>query len=155
VGGGLEPRLARLIAAAPRAAAVGVVADISAELAAARLVIAPIWQGGGTRIKVAEALAAARPVVGASLGVAGIGFVDGRHGLVADEPAELADAAVAVLGDAQLASSLARQGRMHARTLVWRRTLARATELYAQWVEEAGSRGREPRRPATSRYTST
>ena len=141
-----------MIAAAPRAAAVGVVADIVAELAAARMVIVPVWQGGGTRMKVAEALAAARPVVGASLGVAGIGFVDGRHGLVDDDPAGLADATAAVLGDARLARSLAREGRALARTLVWRRTLAGAAELYAQWVEAAEPRRREGRGRAMSRY---
>ncbi len=153
VGAGLEPRLESVISVAPRAEAVGMVDDMVAELAAARLVIVPVWQGGGTRHKVLEALAAARPVVGASLGVSGIGFVDGRHGLIADDPADLADAASALLGDAQRSTALARDGRTHVRPLVWPRALASAEALYAQWVEEAGGLRREPRASATSRYS--
>lgn len=154
VGGGLQPRLERALAATPRTTAVGVVDDIAAELAAARLVIVPVWQGGGTRTKVMEALAAARPVVGASLGVAGIGFVSGRHGLIDDDPGGLADATSALLGDAHRATTLGREGRAHVGKLVWRRTLADAEALYAQWVEEAEPRRRESREPAMSRYSS-
>ena len=65
----------------------GLVADLPGALAAARAVIVPIWEGGGTRLKVLEALAAGRPVVGTSLGVGGVGFEDGRHGLLGERPA--------------------------------------------------------------------
>ena len=153
VGAGLEPALARAIARAPRVVAVGVVDDMAAELAAASLAIVPVWQGGGTRHKVLEALAAARPVVGAPLGVSGVGFVDGRHGLVAEEPAGLAAAAAALLGDAQRAAGIGRAGREHARRLTWRRTLAEAEALYARWVEEPDLGLAGPRSTPSSRYS--
>ena len=38
---------------------IGFVPDLKAELARNRLVVAPLWSGGGTRLKVLEALAAA------------------------------------------------------------------------------------------------
>ena len=43
-------------------------------LAAARAVVVPIWEGGGTRLKVLEALAAGRAVVATPLGASGVGF---------------------------------------------------------------------------------
>ena len=46
----------------------GLVADLPAVLAAARAVVVPIWEGGGTRLKVLEALAAGRAVVSTPLG---------------------------------------------------------------------------------------
>ena len=64
----------------------GLVADLPATLAAARVVVVPIWEGGGTRLKVLEALAAGRAVVSTALGASGIGFQDGRHGLLAETP---------------------------------------------------------------------
>ncbi|MEH3053611.1 MAG: glycosyltransferase family 4 protein [Patulibacter minatonensis] len=80
-------------------AVVGLVDDIAAELAAASLVVVPVWTGGGTRIKVLEAMAAARPIVGTAVGVERIGFRDGAHGLLREEPRELAEAAVTLLAD--------------------------------------------------------
>ena len=61
----------------------GVVDDLPALLATARAVVVPIWEGGGTRLKVLEALAAGRAVVSTPLGAEGIGFEHGRHGVLA------------------------------------------------------------------------
>ena len=76
-------------------------------------------------------------VVGAPLGVSGIGFIDGRHGRVAAEPAGLADAAAALLADTPRALALAGEGRALARAFEGRRALAPAEALYARWVGEA------------------
>jgi polysaccharide biosynthesis protein PslH len=83
----------------PAVEVAGLVDDIVAEIAAAALVVVPVWTGGGTRIKVLEAMAAARPIVGTSVGVERIGFRDGEHGLLREDPRELADAAVSLLRD--------------------------------------------------------
>lgn len=50
----------------------GFVEDLSVLLAACDVVIVPLCTGSGTRLKVLEALAAGRPVVSTSLGVAGL-----------------------------------------------------------------------------------
>ncbi|GMU53831.1 MAG: hypothetical protein AMXMBFR33_29770 [Candidatus Xenobia bacterium] len=50
----------------------GFVDDLSVLLAACDVVIVPLRTGSGTRLKVLEALAAGRPVVSTSLGVAGL-----------------------------------------------------------------------------------
>jgi polysaccharide biosynthesis protein PslH len=79
----------------------------------ARTVVVPLRVGTGTRLKALEGLAAGRPVVGTTIGLEGIGVVDGVHALVADEPAAFARAVVRALRDDELARSLAAAGRAH------------------------------------------
>jgi glycosyltransferase involved in cell wall biosynthesis len=134
VGPGLLERTARLLSAAPRCETLGLVTDLPAELATARLVIVPIWQGGGTRLKVLESLAAARPLVGTPLGVAGIGFRDGVHGVLADDPTGLADAAAALLADPARSTELAVAGRGLATRFRWSTATAPAAALYERWI---------------------
>jgi glycosyltransferase involved in cell wall biosynthesis len=80
---------------------------------AARVVVVPLRTGTGTRLKALEALASGRPVVGTTIGLEGIGIADREQALVADDPAALADAVIAVLHDDQLAGRLAQAGRWH------------------------------------------
>jgi glycosyltransferase involved in cell wall biosynthesis len=137
-GKGMGESLLRLVQRSERVEAVGFVEDIAAELAASRLVLVPIWSGGGTRLKVLEALAAARPVVGTPLGVEGIGFEAGRHGLVADTAAELGREAAELLGNDARAMSLAEEGRRLAERFRWTRTTAPAERLYRRLSSTSG-----------------
>jgi polysaccharide biosynthesis protein PslH len=114
----------------PRVEVLGFVDDLLAELATARVAIAPLWVGGGTRIKVLEAMAAARPVIGTTVGVEQIGFEHDRHGLVADTPEGLAEATVRVLADDDLAARLGAEARQLARGYRWEATTAPAEQLY-------------------------
>lgn len=130
VGKGMSSQLREAAMRAERVDVIGLVDDLAAELAACRLVVVPLWQGGGTRLKVLEALAAARPVVGTPLGVEGIGFRDRHHGLLAAAPAPLADAVVALLEDAARAASLGAAGRELARLFRWETVTAPLVERY-------------------------
>jgi glycosyltransferase involved in cell wall biosynthesis len=94
---------------------VGRVDDVPATLAAAATIVVPLRVGGGTRLKILEALAAARPVVTTTIGAEGLPVEHGRHLLVADAPDEFARAVLAVLADAGLASRLGEDGRRLAR----------------------------------------
>lgn len=80
-------------------------------LAEARVAVVPLRVGTGTRLKALEAMAAGRPVVGTTIGLAGLGLVDGHHALMADDVPAMADAVAAVLADRSLAERLARSGR--------------------------------------------
>ena len=142
VGMGAGAEIAAAAAAAPRAQLVGFVDDIATELERAAVVVVPVWQGGGTRLKVLEALARGRPVAATPLGASGIGFRHGEHGLLAKPPAALADAAAAVLADPALGARLAAAGRRLAEGFRWSRTTAPAAELYARWASAASHRGR-------------
>ncbi|MEN3284670.1 MAG: polysaccharide biosynthesis protein PslH [Solirubrobacteraceae bacterium] len=120
--------------AQPRVEVLGFVDDLLAELATARVTIAPLWVGGGTRIKVLEAMAAARPVIGTTIGVEQIGFEHDRHGLVADTPEGLAEATVSVLAEDGLATRLGAEARQLAQGYRWETTTAPAEQLYRDAV---------------------
>ena len=62
----------------------GTVADVSPFLARSRVVVAPLRAGGGTRLKIMEALDVGRPVVATSLGCEGMEDLVGRGVVVAD-----------------------------------------------------------------------
>ena len=57
----------------------GKVPDIRPYLAAASVVVVPLLQGGGTRLKILEAFAAGRPVVSTAKGAEGLKVRDGEH----------------------------------------------------------------------------
>ncbi len=79
----------------------------------ARVAVIPLHVGSGTRLKALEALAAGRPVVGTTVGLAGLDLQPGRTAEVTDDPDEMAAAIVRLLDDDQRASDLAAAGRRH------------------------------------------
>lgn len=97
--------------AATNVARSGFVDDVRPLLAASWLAIAPIFAGGGTRLKILEAMAAGTPVVATAKGAEGLDAVAGEHLLIADQPAGFADQVIAVLADPALRARLSRAGR--------------------------------------------
>lgn len=91
---------------------VGDVDDISAEYAKADLVICPIFEGGGSKIKVLEALAHGRTVVASRHSARGYDreLADGAI-VIADDDKELADRCVDLLQNPARARALAECGR--------------------------------------------
>lgn len=90
---------------------VGYVEDIRIELARSAACVVPLREGGGSRLKILEAMAAGVPVVSTSVGAEGIDAVPGKHLLVADTASDFADAIHRVLADRELALSLSRAAR--------------------------------------------
>jgi glycosyltransferase involved in cell wall biosynthesis len=132
-GGGLDGSLPRV----DGVDVLGRVADLAAVVGAARAVVVPIWEGGGTRLKVLEALAAARAVVSTPLGASGVGFEHGRHGLLAESPIALGGALVRVLADPGQASTLGREGRILAERFRWKEALSAASAFYSEVMGRA------------------
>lgn len=81
----------------------------------ARVALVPVRIGSGTRLKALEAMAAGRPVAGTTIGMEGLGVVNGVHALVADDPGSLASAVTRLLLEDALAARVARAGADHAR----------------------------------------
>jgi polysaccharide biosynthesis protein PslH len=136
-GPGSSIALAAHAHSVPGVEVLGFVDDLQGELQRARIVLAPLWVGGGTRIKVLEALAAARPVVGTPLGVEQIGFIDGRHGLLGESPAELAEGVVRLRSDDVLTQRAGDAGRALMESQRWSRVTESAEALYGKWISEA------------------
>jgi glycosyltransferase involved in cell wall biosynthesis len=89
----------------------GTVPDVRPYLAEAAVVVVPLLVGGGTRIKIFEAMAMARPVVSTTLGAEGLPVVPGEHLVVEDEPKRFAAAVSQLLRDGSMASSLGERAR--------------------------------------------
>lgn len=130
VGGGAPAHLQAAAEAAPGVEVVGFVDDLVAEIASCDVLVVPLWAGGGTRLKVLEAMAAAIPIVGTSLGVEEIGFEDDVHGLVRDTPEAIAAGAAELLTEPARAHCLATAGRTLAESFRWSRALAPAESLF-------------------------
>jgi glycosyltransferase involved in cell wall biosynthesis len=103
----------------------------------ARVVVVPLRVGTGTRLKALQAMAAARPVVGTTVGLEGLGMVDGAQGRVLDDPEAFAAACVEILRRDELASALGSAGRAHVEAhFGWERIGRRFVELVNQVLDE-------------------
>jgi len=91
--------------------AVGFVDDVRPYLASAAALIVPLRVGGGTRLKILDALACGKAVVSTSIGCEGLGLVPEKEILVADTPREFAKQTARVCRDAALRNALGRAGR--------------------------------------------
>jgi glycosyltransferase involved in cell wall biosynthesis len=89
----------------------GYVDDIRPVVAGASLVIVPLRQGGGTRLKILEAMALGTPVVSTSIGAQGLDLIHGEHILLGETAGELAAHALALMRDSALARRLADSAR--------------------------------------------
>jgi polysaccharide biosynthesis protein PslH len=97
--------------ACPDITVTGTVPDVRPYLAQAQVAVAPLLSGGGTRLKVLEALDAGRPVVGTRIGVEGLEDLVGHGVLVANTPEHMAAAICDLLTDTSRARELGGQGR--------------------------------------------
>jgi glycosyltransferase involved in cell wall biosynthesis len=89
----------------------GYLDDIRSAVAQSWICVVPLRAGGGTRLKILESLALGTPVVSTSKGAEGLNLIPGRDILVADEPADFAEAVLNVLQDPVLRETLSRNGR--------------------------------------------
>ena len=69
----------------------GNVPDVRPFLADAQVTVIPLLVGGGTRLKVFEAMAMAKPIVSTSLGVEGLQVVHGATAMLADTTTDFAE----------------------------------------------------------------
>lgn len=95
----------------PRIKITGRVEDIRPYVARAAAYVVPIRIGGGTRLKIYEAMAMGMPVISTSVGAEGLPVRNGAELLLADEPREFARAVMRVLGDESLAGMLGENAR--------------------------------------------
>ena len=89
----------------------GTVDDVRPSIGEASLYVVPLRAGGGTRLKIFEALAMSKAVVSTTVGAEGLALEPGRHFVAADEPGEFADAVVSLLRDGHRRRALGQAGR--------------------------------------------
>jgi glycosyltransferase involved in cell wall biosynthesis len=89
----------------------GRVPDVTPYYERSGVSVVPIRAGGGTRLKILEAMALGRPVVSTTIGAEGLDIMDGNHVLLADDPRQFAEKTLQLLSDAELYRRLAADGR--------------------------------------------
>jgi polysaccharide biosynthesis protein PslH len=135
--GGKPPRSLQLLAG-PRVELTGFAPDLRPHLAAAAVVVVPLRLGGGTRLKIVEAMAMGKAIVSTTLGAEGIEAIPGRDLLVEDQPKAFADAVNRLLGDPELAARIGQSARSLAvRRYSWSDAV-RALEGFYRGILEAG-----------------
>ena len=111
VGRNPTARLRQMAAADPRITVTGRVDDVRPYIDRAAAYVVPLRIGGGTRLKIYEAMAMARPVVSTTVGAEGLPVRDGRDLLIADDAEAFARAVLRTLEDQALARRLGEQAR--------------------------------------------
>lgn len=89
----------------------GFVEDVREYMREASVFVVPLRIGGGTRLKILEALSMGKAVVSTSIGCEGLDLEDKKHIIIKDEPAEFAAAVSELLHDEGLRISLGNNGR--------------------------------------------
>lgn len=109
----------------------GRVVELAPYYQRSRVVIAPLRSGGGTRLKILEAMAYGRPVVSTSLGAEGLQVEDGSEILIADRPDRFAECVLSLVNDDGRHRSQADAARRAAESRYdWSRIAERLLELY-------------------------
>jgi glycosyltransferase involved in cell wall biosynthesis len=122
----------------PSVEVVGYVDDVRPHIARASAIVVPLRIGGGTRLKVLEAMALGKAVVSTTLGAEGIDVTHERDILLADEGAALAEQIARVLSDEGLRQ---RMGEFARKLAVDRYSWRSAAERLARFYVELGAKG--------------
>ncbi len=123
----------------PHVTHVGEVPSVAPYLAAASVVAIPLRHGGGTRLKLLEALAWGRPVVTTTKGAEGLDVRHEREVLVADTGRAFAEAVVRAWIDVDLAAVLGERGRRFVTPYYWDRVGTLFAAAVDQFAAEASA----------------
>jgi glycosyltransferase involved in cell wall biosynthesis len=108
--------------------------NLSDYLSASDLVLVPLDSGSGTRLKIVEAAANARPIVSTRIGAEGQDFVDGEEIMLTDNVDQsFVDATLRILADAELGKRLGHAAR--ARVLAhysWKAQVRKMEQVYME-----------------------
>lgn len=122
----------------PHISQVGLVPDIRPWIASSMVSLAPLQTGGGTRLKILEAMALHSPVVATSKGAEGLDARSGEHFLVADSPQDFADAVIRLLKDEAFRASITQAAyRLVEERYNWQNVLL----LFIELIEEIARNG--------------
>ena len=100
----------RMLPKAANVTQTGFVEDIRPLIARSKISIAPIFQGGGTRLKILESMALRTPVVATTKGAEGLDIEDGMNIMIADTPYAFAKAVIRLLREPGLNETLSQNG---------------------------------------------
>jgi glycosyltransferase involved in cell wall biosynthesis len=114
----------------------GTVDDVRPWMDKARVMVVPLRAGGGTRIKIYEAMAQGTPVVSTSIGAEGLVVKNNENILIADNPEDFANATLKLLDNDTIAKEIAKNAReLVEKNFSWQR-VATIFENYCYQIVE-------------------
>jgi glycosyltransferase involved in cell wall biosynthesis len=122
----------RSVAARAGVHVTGTVEDVRPHVARAAVCIVPLRVGGGSRLKIFEALAMGKAVVSTTIGAEGLPVVPGQHLLLAGDAENFAQTVTSLLRDPERRQHLACAGR---RLVEERYSWARVTDAFETHCE--------------------
>jgi glycosyltransferase involved in cell wall biosynthesis len=101
--------------------------------------VVPLRIGGGTRLKIYEAMAMGKPVVSTSVGAEGLDVHDGRDIFLADDAKIFADCLIRLLGDPQLRQAVGAAATEKAAQYDWPNVADRFADVLERVVAQAAT----------------
>jgi sugar transferase (PEP-CTERM/EpsH1 system associated) len=137
VGRAPSSRLHATASRMPEVEITGWVPDVRPHMAKAEVVVVPLRVGGGTRIKIPEAMAMAKAVVSTPIGAEGLPFQDWGEIRIAEQPEQFARAVIDLFNNAALRDSIAAEAR-HAvlRNHSWETVVAKVEQILEHVVSQ-------------------
>ena len=128
----------------PEVTFTGLVPDVRPYYSGCMVFIAPIRLGGGSRLKIVEAMAMGRPVVSTTVGCEGLRVTDGENVLLADDCATFAKKIVALLSDEALRRRIGEGGkRLVEKYYTWPVLADKYEQVYRDTAAVLTTRNRE------------
>jgi len=119
---------------------VGYVDDIQSLITASTMSIVPLLVGGGTRLKILEAMALRTPVVSTTKGAEGLSVRHEENILIADTPGMFAEAVIRLLQKPELRQSVAENAyRLVSEHYNWPIVIPRFVDLAEKVAQINGS----------------
>ena len=133
VGASPPPELTELNRNDPAFRLLGFVDDVRPYVSQAAVYVVPITVGGGTRLKILDAMAMGKAIVSTSIGCEGISVADGREIIIADSPEVFAAKIGQLLHDPDLACKIGENARKTVMsTYSWKKIAPELTSVYAK-----------------------
>lgn len=128
------PEVTRL--ESPRIHVTGQVESVVPYYERSQVALVPLRSGGGTRLKILEAMALGRPVVSTAVGAEGLDVTDGENILIADDPDEFIEKTYQVMTDEALRKRIVANGRhLVERSYSWDALANQLLKTYSEMIE--------------------
>ncbi|MFH1771980.1 MAG: glycosyltransferase family 4 protein [Candidatus Omnitrophota bacterium] len=111
VGKNPDKSLTAMVKSDKRIILTGTVPDVRPYIRRSKVFVVPLRIGGGTRLKILEALSLRKAVVSTSIGSEGLCLEDKKHLLIADCPGDFAKCIIRLIEDSRLRDTLGKNGR--------------------------------------------
>jgi len=132
IGAHPPPELIKFANRDPAFNLLGFVDDVRPYISAAAVYVVPITVGGGTRLKILDAMSMGKAIVSTSTGCEGIEVEDGENIIIADSPTEFSRKVILLLKNTELRNRLEARARETAHELYsWKKIAPKLEQVYS------------------------